>query len=93
MNEGGERTRFSIAEVEVCGAASGHVGDDRREAVIGTRAKRAETFQPGVNRGDDGTAGPLQENLKKTVGVEACRLRTSSDGKDGALALSRNVTA
>jgi len=94
LNDWGKGTRLSIAEdrLKVCGAASGYVGDNRGEVVVGTRAERAESLQPGVNRRDDGIAGPLQENLEEAAGIEARCPRASSDGKDGTLTLRRNVT-
>lgn len=77
--------------LELRGAAGRKVCDDGGDVIIGTRAERAETLQPGIDGTDDGTVGSLQENLEKAGGVETLSTRGSSDGNDGILALGGNA--
>lgn len=95
MNEGSKGTGLGTAEdrLKVCSAASGYVGDNGGNVIIGTGATRAKTLQPGINGGNDRVAGPLQKDLKKAVGIKALGFRVGSDGNDGVLALGRNVAA
>ena len=95
MNVGGKvRDRdLSAAQnrLELCGAASGNVGDDGGEIIVGARTKRAETLQPSIDGGDDGTSGSRHENLEKVGGVETRSTRGGSDGNYCVLALGRNA--
>ena len=72
LNEGSNGTRLGAAKdgLKVLSAASSYIGDDGGEIVVGTRSKRAEAFQPGVSRGDNGFTGPLEKNLKEATGIE-----------------------
>lgn len=93
MHDGSDGRRLSVANngLEVRGAASGHVGDNNRQVIVGAGAERAETFQPIIDRTNSGAAGSLEENLEKTVGVEALGTRGSSNGNEGTLALGGNT--
>ena len=93
MHDGSEGRGLGIADngLEVRGTASGHVGDNNGQVIVGAGAERAETFQPIIDRGNCGAAGPLQENLEKTAGVETLSTWRSSDGNEGALALGGNA--
>jgi len=77
--------------LKVLSAASSYVGDDRGDVIVGTWTKRAEAFQPGVSRGNNGFTGPLQKNLKEAIGIKTRGLRVGGDSNDGVLALSGNV--
>jgi hypothetical protein len=89
LNEGDSFAGLGIAEL--CGATSGHVGDDKGKIVIGARSAPAEALQPGIDGGNDGAVGSLHENLDKIAGIETLGPRVSSDGKDGGLALGGNA--
>lgn len=93
LNEGSKGTRLGTTKerLKVLSAASSYVGDDGGDVVVGTWSKRAEAFQPGISRGNNGFTGPLQENLNEAVGIETCGLRVGGDSNDGALALSGNI--
>jgi len=93
FNKGGKGTGLGGAEhrLEVRSAATGDIGDNKFEGIVGARATRAETLQPGIDGGNDGTVGSLQENLEKTVRIETLGPRVSSNGNDGAFALGGNV--
>lgn len=93
LNEGSKGTRLGITKdgLKVLSAASSYIGDDGGNIVVGAWSKRAEAFQPGISRGDNGFTSPLQKNLKEAIGVETRGLRVGGDGKDGVLALSGNV--
>lgn len=79
--------------MKICGAAGGDVCDNKGEIVVGTRAARTETPQPGIRGGDDRVVSPHYEDLNKIGGVETRGLRAGSDGEDGVLAFGRDVTA
>jgi len=61
LNDGGNGRRLGVAKerLKVCGAAGGNVGDNGGKVIVGARPKCAESLQPGVDRADNGTAGPL----------------------------------
>jgi len=84
---------LSVADdgFEVRGTASGHVGDNNGQVIVGAGAERAESLQPIIDRGNSGAAGSLQENLEKTTGVETLGTRGSSDSNEGTLALGGNA--
>jgi hypothetical protein len=95
LNDGGNGGGLSIADdgLKLRGAAGGNISNNSGEVVVGARPKCTETLQPGVDGVNDGTGGPLQENLNKTVGVEAVGLWGSGNTKDGVLASGGNVTS
>lgn len=78
--------------LEVRGTASGNVGGNGGQIVVGARAELAETLQPIIDGGNCGAACPLQENLEKTAWIETLGTRGSSDGNEGILALGGNAT-
>jgi len=92
LNDGDNGTGRGVAELKVCGAASGNVGDNEGKVIIGARPARTETLQPGIDGGNDGTVDPLHEDLEKITGIETRGPRVSSDGNDGALTLGGNTT-
>jgi hypothetical protein len=93
LNEGCNGTGLGIAQggLKVLSAAGSYIGDDGGDIVVGTWSNRAEAFQPGISRGDNGCTDPLHKNLNEAAGIETRGLRACGDGKDGVLALGRNV--
>jgi len=94
LYDGGNGGGLGVADdgLQIRGTASGHVGDDIGQIIVGARTVRAETLQPSIDGSNCGAAGPLQENLEKTARVETRGTRGSSDSNEGTLALSGNPT-
>lgn len=93
LNEGGNSSGLGIAEdrFKFRSASGGNVGDNNGEVIVGASTECTETLQPGIDGGNCGTGGSLQENLEKTTGVKTSGARGSSDCKDGTLAFGGNA--